>query len=151
MARSNRGNRGKNLESCVKNYLDDKMKKPSNWYYRFPDARACRGALGKQPADFLLIISGSYALLDPKELSKGKRINIKSRLTQKEKMKRFAMAGGSGYFLIHFIELNIYSVLSVGELYAAIDSSDVKSIHVDDTTHFSSVKDAMDHIVKDMK
>ena len=90
---------GKQTEKKVTEFLKTLMEQPEWWFHRFPDAAVCRGRIPKQPADYLVMKNGVSFLMEVKECEKMTSLP-KSRLTQLPKMKRFAMAGGRGIFLV---------------------------------------------------
>ena len=107
--------KGKNAEKKLTKHLKERAPRPDFWFHRFPDAGVCQGRLPKQPADYLIVYRGVPALLEVKEEKRPAQIAA-SRLTQAPKMKRFAMAGGPAFFIIHHYELNVWRLISIGEV-----------------------------------
>ena len=143
-----RGDSGKKLEAECRKYLEELMKDPGFWYYRFPDARACRGrGVQKAPADYYIKYNGVDALLDPKE-TKTDRFNFKSRCSQLPIMNRFGMAGsGQGWFLIRQTVSNKYYLLWAGTI-NKLKAEKKKSILLTDLTAYSSAKETIDHLLR---
>ena len=96
----------------VQRALQELMKQPRYWFHRFPDAKTCHGRIKKQPADFLFMIAGKPALLEIKAQKGSGRVS-KSRKTQSPKMKRFEMAGGRAYYIVHYYESNEWALTTI--------------------------------------
>ena len=107
--------KGKNAEKKLTRHLKERATRPEFWFHRFPDAGVCQGRLPKQPADYLIVYRGVSALLEVKEEIKPAQI-IASRLTQTPKMKRFCMAGGQAFFVIHHYEFGVWRLLPIRDV-----------------------------------
>ena len=102
----------------VQKALQELMKQPECWFHRFPDAKTCHGRIKKQPADFLFMVGGRSILLEVKA-QKGTGKVSKGRMTQSSKMKRFVIAGGNAYYIVHYYESSEWALLDLDgfELY----------------------------------
>ena len=107
------------------------------------------GRVGPQPADYIIFQKGKPSiLLDPKELKKGQRVNIKSRFTQMGQMSRFSLTGVKSYFLIHQTVDDLYYVVN-REYVESLIKDDIKSVLLTDLPVIRTLKRAINIILED--
>ena len=92
-------NRGKSTEKKVEEFLKQLNKRSDTSYLRFPDARAARGALAAQVADFLVVSKGVPIFLEAKHLNHP-RLLPKDKVSQHPVLRKFAEAGAVGLVLV---------------------------------------------------
>ncbi len=122
-------------------HLKERATRPEFWFHRFPDAGVCQGRLPKQPADYLIMIRGAAALLEVKEEKRPAQIAA-SRLTQTPKMKRFIMAGGQGYFIVHHYELGVWRLFPVDDVLQKTGT-----IKLEQYNAFETIKELFDTLI----
>lgn len=102
------GQRGKDAESEVRAQLDKWNKLAGFAFHRLPDARAARGAIAKQPADYLAWYDSSlgersYSIaIEVKEVKDSDYRLDASKITQLPMLHKLMMAGVYCYVLVKF-------------------------------------------------
>lgn len=123
---SSHGDRGKWAEAHVANWLEDRTNREVGFaYHRYPDARAARGALAAQPADFLVAIkrpkSEPRAVhLEVKETAEVRRLP-RSKITQYGKLGMFDLAGFETFVVVYRSHHADWTYFSRGELFGDDD------------------------------
>lgn len=84
-------------------------------YHRYPDARAARGALAAQPADFL-IANGSTFHLEVKETAQINRLP-KAKISQYGTLLKFHYAGVIPYVVVYRSACKDWICLGPAELF----------------------------------
>lgn len=93
--------KGKSAEALVSAWLEARQASSSGFaYHRLPDAKAARGALAAQPADFIISTHrGGMAFLEVKE--SGERYRLpKANISQYGKLLAFHLAGTPSWVLV---------------------------------------------------
>lgn len=113
-----RGDLGKKVEAAVAEVLKAWSQADTSFaFHRYPDARAARGALAAQPADFLVSHKGSGAFhLEVKDTSQPRRLP-RQKVSQYGVLKMFWWAGINPYVLVHRSTLGNWCVLTAKELF----------------------------------
>lgn len=106
-------NDGKYLEDEIEKQLKKNTDLGIHWI-RLPDARAARGRVAAQPADYFLCNRGSAIYLEAKS-QKGKIPRLK-RFSQESAMRRWGSAGVRGLLIVHFHELGRLFLVDVKNL-----------------------------------
>lgn len=84
---------GKWAERQVRLWLDERSAKDSTFaFHRYPDARAARGALAAQPADFIAANSTRVWHIETKETAQSHRLP-KAKVRQYGMLRKFWWAG----------------------------------------------------------
>lgn len=113
-----KGDLGKWAEGEVMSWLNERADLQYDFaFHRFPDARAARGALGKQPSDFLVAPGwGKQSFLfEVKETAQKSRLPIK-KIRQYGKMKMFHAAGMGAAVLVYASVHKGWAILGPDEL-----------------------------------
>jgi hypothetical protein len=128
-------------------YLEDQAEKhmkkitDSNFRYRrLPDAKAARGALAAQPADFFLAKEGQGIHLECK--SDGSLTSRLPRFSQEAEMRAWALAGVQGYVLVHFYNPNVFHLVDIRDLAPGKPSWKLKGFPI-----YESVEEALRFIL----
>jgi hypothetical protein len=113
--RKSKGQRGKRSEDKVSMVLSEwKSKHPRFDYDRLVDARAAGRVTVPQVADFMLYLRDvGSCCLEVKEVKTGYRLK---KFVQLPRMERRALAGCSGFVLVHFMEHSKWVVVDIGWL-----------------------------------
>lgn len=99
--KSSRGDLGKRAERLVQDWLENKSASDLAFaYHRYPDARAARGALANQPADFEVAYSPFCFNLEVKTTANPNRLP-RSKVSQWATLRKFDKAGKQAYIVIH--------------------------------------------------
>lgn len=102
---STTGTRGKAAEKAVEKVLTGYNEKLLAFaWHRLPDARAARGRLKAQPADYYLAVAGRAYHLEIKETSHSSRL-AKDKLAQIPLLRKFNLAGMPFAVLVYHTEL----------------------------------------------
>lgn len=105
------GQRGKKAEKVVEALLKAWNTREGFAFHRYPDARAARGALAAQPADFLIAVQPRGALhLEVKETKHEFRL-ARDKVSQVPVLNKFALAGVPFLVLVHHTETGIWRVV----------------------------------------
>ena len=123
---------GKWAEGEVEDWLDARANRELGFaYHRFPDARAARGALASQPADFLVArrwrpvgnegphYQRSY-FLEVKETANPRRLP-RGKISQYGRLKVFNYAGVKPLVLIYASAHQAWCLLTAPDLFAQED------------------------------
>jgi hypothetical protein len=85
--------RGKWAQKQAQDYLEARSTRVAGFaFHRYPDAKAARGALTSQPADYLVGTAGVPYHLEVKETAEAKRLP-KRKISQFGALMRFHWAG----------------------------------------------------------
>lgn len=112
---------GKWAEKEVQTWLEDMSNATFNFcYHRYPDAKAARGTLAAQPADFLVATPTPHKSpathLEVKETKQETRLP-KAKISQYGKLKMFDDAGFNTIVLIYRSSLKDWVYLRSRELF----------------------------------
>lgn len=95
-------------------------------FHRLPDARAARGALAAQPADFLLAAHGRGYFLEVKETAQLHKLP-RDKVSQAPELRKFALAGMGFAVLVYHSALDQWRCIPqevfMGDLPASWDIS----------------------------
>lgn len=116
-----RGDLGKWAEKQVGAWLEARSQSLSNFaYHRYPDARAARGALAAQPADFLVgckVFRGDVALhLEVKETAQARRLP-RSKISQYGSLLKFHWAGFRTLVVVYRSAFDDWTYFTGAELF----------------------------------
>lgn len=134
------GQRGKSTEKQVQDILDLwNQKKLEFAYERLPDARAARGAIKAQVADFMIgIMAGhpaaykQFILLEVKESKHECRL-AKDKIAQLPRIKKWVRACATGLVLVHHTETRLWRLVNADDLEIGKPSWDLTPYPVFDT------------------
>lgn len=112
---------GKWAEKKVKGWLEARSSCDVGLaYHRYPDARAARGALAAQPADFLVAYKtnlASYAIhLEVKETAQTRRLP-RDKISQIGKLKLFHLAGFKTLVVVYRSKLDDWTWFTPADLF----------------------------------
>lgn len=109
--------RGKAAEKLVQDWLEARSQAQASFaYHRYPDARAARGTLPAQPADYLVSQPGKPVHLEVKECANALRLP-KDKVSQYGKLKMFSLAGFRTFVLIYRSALSDWVFLNELDLF----------------------------------
>lgn len=117
---SERGQRGKYAEKQVQTWLERESASRSNFtFHRFPDARAARGALAAQPADYLVSYYAQRVVPSMLEVKETQGINRlpKDKISQYGKLKAFWLAGFGVYVVVHKSVVGDWTYFDAADLF----------------------------------
>lgn len=134
--------RGKWAEQQARDYLEKRSSREAAFaYHRYPDARAARGALSAQPADFLVALPGLSVHLEVKETAEARRLP-KRKIGQFGALMRFHWAGFKTVVLIYRSALADWTYLTGEHLFC----NDVTPTSFPfNPTSFPTAHKALDH------
>lgn len=89
-------------------------------FHRYPDAKAARGALAAQPADFLVAACGNTYHLEVKETKQINRLP-KAKVRQFGMLKKFHWAGITPYVVVYRSEREDWIYLGPSQLFCFED------------------------------
>lgn len=115
---------GKETEKLVEDVLKGWNTSQGFAYMRFADAKAARGLIKAQPADYLFVYNGTTVFLEVKALKHPKRLP-KDRVTQLPTLKKFQMAGAECVVLVHHYMEGIWRLVDVSDLEPGVPSWDL--------------------------
>lgn len=115
---------GKETEKLVEDVLKSMNKLQAFAFMRFADAKAARGLIKAQPADYLFVHDGTTVFLEVKALKHPKRLP-KDRATQLPTLKKFQMAGAECVVLVHHYMEGIWRLIDVSDLETGAPSWDL--------------------------
>jgi len=116
---------GKETERLVEALLKERNERLSFAWHRMPDAKAARGALAAQPADYLVASAGQAFWLEVKALRHEFRLP-RDRLTQLPVLKKFKLAGMPSILLVHHYTTQKWRALSAPKLSTDVPSWDLR-------------------------
>jgi penicillin-binding protein-related factor A (putative recombinase) len=103
-------------EAEVQKWLDKETSRLCNFaYHRYPDARAARGALAAQPADYL-VSNGTICHLEVKETEQINRLP-KKKIRQYGMLLKWKWAGVTPFVVIYRSEAKDWVYLSSDQLF----------------------------------
>lgn len=111
-------NRGKRTESEIEGWLDQRSDADIGFaWHPYPDARSARGALAKQPADYLVARKGhGVAHLEAKETTATRSL-AKSKIGQYGMLKKFDLAGMRTVVVVYASALDRWTYLTASDLF----------------------------------
>ena len=139
---------GEWAEGQVRYWLDKRLSADKHFaYHRFPDAKAARGALAVQPADFMFAhqnANGPYiGMLEVKETQEKYRLP-KSRISQYGKLMSFALAGMPSLVLVYRSTYQDWIVFTHEHLFK---DPLAKSFPFEGTANFETAAQALEKIL----
>lgn len=106
-------------------------------WHRLPDAKAARGRMAAQPADYLYRHGVTAGFIEVKALKHPYRLPA-ARVSQLPTLKKWSMAGAQNLVLVfHYME-NVWRVLYPGGLDSAAASWDLREVPT-----YASAEDAL--------
>lgn len=127
------GERGKNAEAEVTKVLEVWNGAYASFAYeRLPDARAARGRLKAQIADFMVWNLPHNIPLEVKSTEHNYRIE-KDKLDQLPRLKKVALAGAKCYVLVHFKTIDKWRVAPISYFEFGVPSWDMSNLKTFDT------------------
>lgn len=129
---------GKETEKIVESFLKERNTSQTFAWHRFPDAKAARGAMAAQPADYLVVSAGRCFLLEVKALKHAYRLP-KDRVSQLPTLHKFDMAGSGTLILVHHYTEGVWRLVSAAELEIGLPSWDLREYPV-----FNNIFEAME-------
>lgn len=116
---------GKETERLVEKQFDDWNSDSRFSWHRLPDARAARGFLAAQPADYIWwrLPHGGY--LEVKATQHEYRL-AKDKIRQLPLLHKHALAGARNYVLVHHYLIGMWRIIPVAELQIGVPSWDLR-------------------------
>lgn len=96
-------------------------------WHRMPDAKAARGRLKAQPADFLYRNGKSSGFLEVKALKHAHRLPS-ARVTQLPTLLKWSMAGSGDLILIHHYMEGVWRAVKAADLDPSVPSWDLRNV-----------------------
>ena len=118
---------GKETERMVIEELDQLNTRLDFAYHRLPDAKAARGALAAQPADFI-VSSGKGMYLEVKAIKHAFRVP-KDKIRQLAVLKKFELAGMPAAIIVHHYIEGIWRVVRPKDLEFGVPSWDISAAY----------------------
>lgn len=113
--------RGKWAEKQARDWMESQSGKDSTFvYHRYPDAKAARGALAKQPSDYLVSAMGSIYHIEVKETQQINRLP-KSKIRQYGMLLKWHWGNITPYVVVFRSEVNDWVYLGPDELFCFDD------------------------------
>jgi len=116
---------GKETENLVEDVFKVWNERQDFAWHRLPDAKAARGRLAAQPADFLWRCGEMSGFLEVKALNHPYRLPA-SRLTQLPTLKKWTLASSKDIVLVHHYMLGLWTSCFVQELDFGVPSWDLR-------------------------
>jgi hypothetical protein len=143
------GDRGKWAEAEVQKWLTQYSSRHVEMaWHRYPDARAARGALAAQPADFLVsILSGSdpwVSHLEVKETENANRLP-RGKISQFGMLYKFHLTGWDTFVLVYRSSRNNWTFFNKHELFDLPGGAPTSFLFVSHRD-FRTAADALDFI-----
>ena len=120
---------GKETETLVQDVLKAANNLSNFAWHRLPDAKAARGAMAAQPADYMFRFGNIAGFLEVKALKHDYRLPA-SRLTQLPVLNKWALAGNQNYVLINHYMIGQWRIINTAELEFGVPSWDLRSYEV---------------------
>lgn len=120
---------GKETEKLVEAVLKDQNERAAFAWHRMPDAKAARGLIGAQPADYLIASTSDAYFLEVKALKHEYRLP-RDRVSQLPTLKKFEMAGMRSFVLVHHYLTGVWRIARAIDLYDAAASWDMREVGV---------------------
>jgi hypothetical protein len=111
-----------------------------------PDARAARGALAAQPADYLVSFQSKPIHLEIKETENAGRLP-RSKIRQYGVLKKWWWAGIEPYVLVWCSTLGMWYVLRAADLYPNQDTTPTSFRFDNQARFYNDLNTAMEYIV----
>lgn len=127
---------GKETEKMIIESLDQLNTRLDFAYHRLPDAKAARGALAAQPADFI-VSAGKGMFLEVKAIKHAFRVP-KDKVRQLPVLKKFELAGMPAAIIVHHYIEGIWRVVRPKDLEFGVPSWDISKAY-----GFSSADEAL--------
>lgn len=127
---------GKETEKMIIESLDQLNTRLDFAYHRLPDAKAARGALAAQPADFI-VSAGKGMFLEVKAIKHAFRVP-KDKVRQLPVLKKFELAGMPAAIIVHHYIEGIWRVVRPKDLEFGVPSWDISEAY-----GFSSADEAL--------
>lgn len=128
---------GSEVERLVQNVFKEWEKKQGFASHRLPDAKAARGSLKAQPADFLIANQSQVSFIEVKAL-KHERLLPKDRISQLPTLKKFEETAMRSYVLVFQYLEGLWRIESVEHI-----EFGVPSWNVTNWPTFSTPEDAL--------
>ena len=128
---------GKATEKLVEDVFDELNKSMGFAYHRLPDAKAARGALAAQPADYIYFFRGVGGFIEAKALKHVFRLP-RDRVTQLPVLHKFDFAGSRNFVIVHHYMTGVWRVVATTELEAGVPSWDLRGL-----TEYRSANEAV--------
>ncbi len=114
---SNLGTRGKWAEKQVQDWMTPRSDNDIRFsFHRLPDARAARGALSSQPADYYVMHKGEFTHLEVKETEHPLRLP-RTKVSQYGVLKKFYLAGGKTNLVVYRSLADSWTYFTTDEIF----------------------------------
>jgi hypothetical protein len=125
---------GKATEKLVEDVFDELNKSMGFAYHRLPDAKAARGALAAQPADYVYFFRGVGGFIEVKALKHVLRLP-RDRVTQLPVLHKFDFAGSRNFVIVHHYMTGKWRTISTADLRHGVPSWDLRGVPEHDTPY----------------
>lgn len=140
-------NAGKWAEKEVQTWLNAASTQAHDFsWHRFPDAKAARGALAAQPADYLVVERGNVYLVEVKETAQTNRLP-KAKVSQWSSLKKFYWAGAVVVVLVYMSAIDKWVWLNEIDL-GMTDEDCPSSFLLTNKPTFSTAAEALQEIFR---
>ena len=126
---------GKETEAMVEKLFKEWNGRSDFAWHRLPDAKAARGVLKAQPADYIYRFRSCAGFLEVKALKHEYRLPA-DRLTQLPTLNKWSMAGSFDLVLVHHYMIGAWRIVSPSMLAPGAPSWDLSRL----TTHASAAE-----------
>lgn len=118
---------GRETEKIVSDLFREQNNRLDFAWHRFPDAKAARGALAAQPADFLVVEGGRTYFVELKALKHPYRLP-RDRVSQLAVLRKFEHAGAVAIILVfHYLE-GVWRMVNASNLEFDVPSWDLREV-----------------------
>ena len=135
---------GQWAEKQAKDWMDGQSNKVSSFvYHRYPDAKAARGALSAQPADYLVSTQGRILHLEIKETKELNRLP-KAKVRQYGMLQKWWWGNVAPYVVVYRSVAKDWTYLSSAELFGFDECP--ASFDMTSQPKFSTAADVLSHL-----
>ena len=128
---------GKETEAIIEALFKEMNNRQDFAWHRMPDAKAARGRIKAQPADYIYRHGTHSGFLEVKALKHPYRLPAE-RVTQLPTLLKWELAGSSDAVLVHHYMQGLWRVVFPNELTLGVPSWDLSNHH-----GFASAEDAL--------
>lgn len=128
---------GKETEKLVENLFKDWNSGATFSWHRLPDAKAARGFLAAQPADYVWWNKPHGGYLEVKATKHDYRL-AKDKISQLPELRKHALAGADCFILVHHYLLGLWRVVKATDLEVGLPSWDLREVKT-----FTSAEEAL--------
>lgn len=123
---------GKETEQIIERLFTEWNNSQQFAWHRLPDAKAARGRVKAQPADYIWRHGKQAGYLEVKALKHPYRLPA-DRLTQLPTLNKWSLAGSNDLILAHHYMEGVWRIVRPGDLQAGVPSWDLRAFQTYDS------------------